>query len=434
MDNKLLELINENKLAFKGYMDEEEMFTPKFLECVHVNDLYYIIRQEEDKNVKKYYVFNDNHVLIEDFWEYLEGYDEIMDKEDESEVVDMAITPDGDIITSDNDEVSTVKEMDNSGEAVEDIMVNGTDDITDLPTTDQFTKELQEVYDMDESEIFQMLTILKALQNNEKISVYNAMPEKMKNLVMAGMASNNIPPTMENRNLSARALMEDILKDIKNDNEFINLEESLKEITKMPTLLDFHSENYKEIMEEKLIQVAEECKEEKPEISQSLLAIADSWKDTYTFKRIYGRLESSESARNSITKDVDKYYKKNVDNFLFKAEKSKYIINDISIMLRALNKFFGNKYPEYIYKAFISEFYYTTCGLDFNKPDDIAYIYFTIKNVISLEFVNRDTMLDFNKELVNNLEKLFDYIVELDKIYQEKLKTSNKKGKKRHGK
>lgn len=313
---------------------------------------------------------------------------------------------------------------------VEDIMEKGTQDFNYTPTIDSLSEELRDVYNMPEEEIFQMMMIIQRLNKGENFSVYNALPDKMKNLVMAGMASNNIPPTMENRNITARALLTDILNDVKTDEDFADFNEALKEITQIPALIDFQSENCKELMEEKLVEFANNCREEKPEVADSLIKISDAWKDTYTFNRLYKRFNEKESYRNSVTKDIDKWYPKRVRDFNFKAEKSHYKINDIHIMLRALKKFFGNKYPERIYKGFICQFYYTTMDLDFNKPEDAAYVYYTIKNVISLEFVNKEKILDFNQELVTNLEKMFDYIVELDKLYQDRL-TKTKKGRKK---
>ncbi len=403
-------------------------------------DMYVILSYTKDDNGNFINRHEDSYVATvnndEVTWTHINHEDFVLDNEGEPKesvpaIADVMVGDDGRMIQNDLDTLSSIKESENSGEELAEDMTKDEEDILDhIPTTENISKELKEVYDMSEQEILQMMMVIERLRNNETFSVYNNLPEKMQNLVKAGMASNGITPTMENRNITARALLEDILHDVKNDEEFIELSKALKEITQIPSLIDFHSENYKEVMEEKLVEVAEQCKEEKPEISKSLLAISDAWKDTYTFTRIYKNLDDKESYRNSVTKDIDHWYPKRVRDFTFKAEKSKYIINDMNIMLRALNKYFGNKYPEYIYKAFICQFYYTTMDLDFNKPDEIAYVYYTIKNVISLEFVNKEKMLDFNQELVANLTRLLDYIVELDKAYQERIK--NRKGKNKH--
>lgn len=349
-----------------------------------------------------------------------------------AEVSDVMINEKTDgIITNDPGSLSSVKIDENGSDVVKTIMEQGTKEITELPSEDKLSKELKDVYDMDDKDVLNMIQILQRMQKGEKFSVYSSLPDKIKNMVGMSMAANNIPMTMENRNIVARALIDDILNDIKNDDSFIEFNQALQEIAEIPSIIDFHAENYREIMEEKLIDIAEKCKDTKPEVSSSLYAISAAWKDTYTFARQHAFLDNSESARNSVTKDIDDKYHKMTRDFNFKAEKSKYILNDIHIMVRVLNKYFKNEYSESIHKAFVCLFINTCSNLDFNKPEDIAFIYYTIKNIIALEFVNKDKLLEFNEELVANIRKLLDRIVELDRAYQERLKNTNNKRTKR---
>ena len=349
-----------------------------------------------------------------------------------AEASDVMIDPnDGHTIVNELGTLSTVKVDENSADVVEMIMNQGTKEITDLPSNEKLTKEMKDIYDMDDKDIIEMIYILRRMQNKEKFSVYNALPDKLKNLVMLAMSSNSIPNTLENRNVVARAMIDDMLNDIKNDDTFIEFNQALKEIIDMPSVIDFHSENYKDIMENKLIEFAERCKDEKPEVSKSLISISETWKDTYSFVRQHQFLDNSESARNSVTKNIDEVYKNMVRDFTYKIEKSKYIINDVNIMLRVLNKFYGEEYPERVYKAFICTFISVCGGLDINKPSEIVFIYYSIKNIIALEFTNKDSLLDFNKELTDNIKKLLDRISELDSIYQEKIKNGTNKRAKR---
>ena len=328
---------------------------------------------------------------------------------------------------------STVKHVgEGSGEIVEDIMRNGTSELSPLPETSKIENELKDVYDLSDEEIVKMITLLNKLQNKEKFSVYNSMPEKMQNLVKAAMASNSIPPTMENRNIVAKALIEDVLTDIKNEDTFIEFNEAMKEIAKIPSILDFHAENYREIMEDKFIQLAEEYKDTKPEVSASMISISNAWKDTYSFIRQNTRLDNSERVRNRVIKNT-RDYNKYVESFNWKAKDSKYIINDISLVTRALGTFFGNKYSEEIYKAFTILLCMVCDGLDFNKPDEVCFIYYSIKNIISLEFVNKEKLLSFNEILVENITKLLDRIVALDNENKERNSNRPKtKKEKRH--
>ena len=394
-----------------------------------------IVNEEEKKNEFVIPMNNTNEELTDDEKKFLDELDEkYKDRNDYkdtpivSKVSDVMIDESGrTIINEEPGSLSSVKVDDNGADTVKRIMEQGTKEITELPSEEKINKELQDMYDLDEKDTFIVFNIMQRMQKGEKFSVYNAMPDKIKGLVGAAMAANNIPVTMENRNIVARALIDDMLNDIKTDDEFIELNDALKELAEIPSVIDFHAENYKEVMEVKIPEAAEKCKEEKPEVYKSLMAIVDAWHDTYTFRRQNELLDSSESARNSVTKRIDEVYKNFTRDFNFKAEKSKYIINDINLVFRALKAYFGDKYKDEIYKSFVCLFIRVSINLDFNKPEEISFIYYSIKNIISLEFVNKDKVLDFNKELTSNIETFLDRIKELDQAYQEKIKNNPNK-------
>lgn len=328
---------------------------------------------------------------------------------------------------------STVKHVgEGSGKIVEDIMKNGTSELSSLPETSKIENELKDIYDLSDEEITKMIFLLNRLQQKEKFSVYNSMPEKMQNLVKSAMAANSIPFTIENRNIVAKALIEDVLTDIKNEDVFIEFNEAIKEIAKIPSILDFHAENCREIMEDKLVQVAEDCKETDPVASANIMAISNAWKDTYTFVRQHALLDNSERLRHRVIRNVENY-DEYIESFRNKANVSKFSIHDIAIVTRALGTFFGNKYPEEVYKAFTILLCMACNKLDFNKPDEVCFVYNSIKNVISLEFVNKEKLLSFNEILVENITKLLERIVTLDKENKERNSNRPKtKKEKRH--
>lgn len=398
---------------------------------------------DENPNSSKFIIpmNNEDENLTDEEQKFLDKLEEKYKDRDDykdnpiiEETSDIVINNDnGCHIIVDENTGSSVKSIgDGSGDIVEEIMRKGTSELSELPATEKIENELRDIYDLSDEDIFKMINILNRLQNKEKISVYNNMPEKMQNLVLAAMGSNNIPPTMENRNIVAKALIEDVLGDIKNDESFIELNEAIKEIAKIPSIIDFHAENYQDIMENKLIQIAEECKDTKPEVSASLMAISNAWKDTYTFVRQNTILDTSERARNRVIKNTE-YYNKYIESFNWKAEKSKYIINDMNLVTRALHTYFGDEYTDEVYKAFTILLCNACDNLDFNKPDEVSFIYYSIKNIISLEFVNKEKLLSFNELLVNNIKTLLDRIVSLDIANKERLANRPKtKKEKRH--
>ena len=333
------------------------------------------------------------------------------------------VNSDGELIDCgvDGGQNGSVKSIENgSGDLLEEIIENGTKEITDLPSEESISKELKDTFNLSDEEAAQFMMMLVRIKNGEKFGVYNSLPESLKSMVNSGLMSNHIPPTMENKNFFARSIIDDVLKSIEDDESFIELDKALSEVTKIPNLFDFEVETWQETFEVKLVEAAKACEEEKPAVAKSLIEISEAWKDTYSFRRQYEFLESSESARNRVTKNV-RDYSKYVERFLLEAKKSKYIINDVSIVTRALTKYFGDEYSDTIYKAFTILLINTCTGLDFNKPDHVAYISYSIKNLITLEFLDKTRITEFNIKFTENIKKLLDYIVELDNKYQERL-------------
>lgn len=335
--------------------------------------------------------------------------------------------------------VSDVKVDPNSSDTMEKMMhPEQREDLLKSGITDeQFSDELKSTYDLSDDDVIAMVTILSKMQHGEKFSVYNAMPAKMQNLVTAAMVSNNIPGTAENRNIIARSLIEDIMADIKNDMSFVEFNDALKEIANIPSLMDFHAENCLETMEVKVPEAAEKLKDTKPEVAASLIAITEAWKDSYNFYAQNDLLDKSERTRNRITTDLDNY-DKFVSNFNFASEKSSYIINDVNQITRVLSKILPEENIDHI-KAFTILFI-KACDAkypDRNKPSDVAYIYYSIKNIASLEFVELDAALEFNKTLMANIKTLLNRIKEIDTANRERLANdpaAQKRARKKHHK
>lgn len=302
---------------------------------------------------------------------------------------------------------------------------------------EQLSNELKSTYDLSDEEVIAMAQILSRLQKGENFSIYNAMPPKMQNLVGSAMASNGIPSTMENRNIIAKSLIEDLLNDIKNDASFVEFNEALQEIAKIPSLMDFHAENCLETMEKKVPEAAEKLKETNPDVAASLLAVTESWKDSYNFFAQYKLLDNSERTRNRVTKDIENY-NRFVRDFNYKSEKSTYIINDVDQITQVLCRIMPERDIDHI-KAFTILFikacdaYYP----DRNIPAHVAYVYYSIKNIAALDFIEIDSALEFNQTLLANINKLLDYIGELDAANKERLtndpRAQKRKGKKRNG-
>jgi hypothetical protein len=339
-------------------------------------------------------------------------------------------------------DINTMSEED-SGDFLESIIKNEENinkNIESFTDTDKFNEELKNTYDLSDEEIISMMAMLSRLQKGEKFAVFPSLPKKLQTIILSAMASNSIPATNENKNLIAKDLVNDIIKDINNDQEFVEFNAALKELANIPSMMDFHAENCRETMEIKLSETAEKYKESNPKVAESLLAISEAWKETYIFKRINDLLDTSERARNRITKET-MYYDKFIRDFNFKSEKSKFIINDLDQMTKSLLKVINgdDRYDSVPANTKLERcrgitlLFAKTCdGLNFNDPVDVAYIYYSIKNVISLDFLD-GKILEFNEILLENIKTLYDRVSNIDEINKANSTRPMTKKEKRHG-
>lgn len=362
--------------------------------------------------------------FMEELDEKYKDRDDYKDNPVIEETQKVSVAPDGTVENIDDDNTGSVKESDNGAEILKNMMESSDNlDTAKMPSEESVSKELSEVYGIDDSEAAEFAMVLFRIKNGEKFNIYAAMPEKFKSLINMGLSSNGIPATIENKNIAARAMVNDILASAEADDSFIELNQAISEIANVPNLFDFESEAWQETIEIKLVEAAESYKEEHPKIAESLLKIRDSWIDSYTYRRQLEILNSDKARR--IISDMSKYSKYMTD-FTFKAEASKFKINDIQIMPRALKKYFGDEYDEYIYKVFTLLMAKCFTCLDYNNPSDGAFIFYSIKHVITLEFLDKNRITSFNTTLTENIKSILDRLVILDSEFVPK----NKKEKK----
>ena len=153
-----------------------------------------------------------------------------------------------------------------------------------------------------------------------------------------------------------------------------------------------------------------------------LFSIAESFKNSYTFKPMYEKFDTDSRTRKALRRDTqDKSrYTKYFNEFNYKNEKSLYKMSEAGQFGRALfdivlhSKEFTLDEEENIFtvedvRKFLILFFKTCENLNANELKDSAYMYYTMKNIVELSNPE-EAKTPFGGELISNIKELLIYI------------------------
>ena len=280
-------------------------------------------------------------------------------------------------------------------------------------------------YDLTDDEVINMLDIISNMKKDPKYPVYKNMPEKLKAVVKEIALKNSIPANQFNA--LARMLMLEFVSDSAIQNVFIDLEKSLNEALKLPSVMDLYTEHTRTVMEENIPKMVEEIKDTEPEKAELLLKVKDEFTKSYTYSFAKEEFINNSRLRKAVRKH-DKNLKKVLDEFNFRNQKSNFKMNDVRELPEVLAYILGsetvsiyNSYkadnmepPAHVQKAYalradyddIGKFCILICkSCENHNPKDItdaAYMYYMMKNIIALKHSN-EAKTEFAAELINNI-------------------------------
>ena len=153
-----------------------------------------------------------------------------------------------------------------------------------------------------------------------------------------------------------------------------------------------------------------------------LFDIAESFKNSYTFKLMYEKFDTDSRTRKALRRDIaDKSrYTKYFNEFNYKNEKSLYKMSEAGQFGRALfdivlhSKEFTldeeeNTFTVEDVRKFLVLFFKTCENLNANDLKDSAYMYYTMKNIVELSNPE-EAKTPFGGELISNIKELLIYI------------------------
>ena len=295
---------------------------------------------------------------------------------------------------------------------------------TDLPK-DSIAAMAKDTYDLSDDEVISMLDIITNMKKDPKYPVYKNMPEKLKAVIREIAAKNSVPANQFNA--LARMVMLEFVSDSEIQNVFIDLEKSLNEALKLPSVMDLYTEHTRTVMEENIPKMVEEIKDTEPEKAALLLKVKDEFTKSYTYEFAKDEYMNNSRLRKAVRKH-DKNIKRALDEFNFRNEKSNFKMNDVRELPEVLMYILGsetvsiyNSYkadnmepPAHVTKAYelradesdINKFCILICkSCDNHNPRDIvdaAYMYYMMKNIIVLKHSN-EAKTEFAAELISNI-------------------------------
>ena len=279
--------------------------------------------------------------------------------------------------------------------------------------------------DLSDDEVMSILNIISEMQKDPHYPVYKNMPGKLKDMVNAVAATNGLPKSQINA--LARMIMYEFVNDSEVESIFIDLEKSINEALKIPSIMDLYTEHTQKIMLESIPKAIEEIKDIDPEKADMLSKVKDAFERSYTFSEAKAEYERNSRLRKCVRKH-DQWFTKSLDEFNYRNEKSNFKMNDVrelpSVLAHVLieepkltansYKQYGDEPPENVKKILdlditqddISKLCVLLCksceNLDSKYVIDAAYMYYMMKNIIILKLTN-EAKTDFAAELINNI-------------------------------
>lgn len=282
---------------------------------------------------------------------------------------------------------------------------------------------VKELYSLDDEEVFKMVDVIKATKENPNYPVYVNLPEQIKQTIRNMAAANNIPKS--HYNSIARVMINEFMKDSDVEAAFIDLEEAIKEACKIPSLMDLYTEHTSTMMRKTVPEIVDKIKDTEPDKAVLLDRVRECFEKACNFSMAMEEYTNNARVRKAVRKN-DKNFKRTLDEFNFKNEKSNFKMNDVRELPIILTKILidepksiyvnyeEDKIPAFAKKCIdtaitdidIQKFCIMICKSceNMNPRDvvDASYMYYMMKNIIVLKHTE-EAKTDFAAELIINI-------------------------------
>jgi len=253
--------------------------------------------------------------------------------------------------------------------------------------------------------------IMNEFRTNPKLDVYAALPTSIRNLINKQTADFGLTTLPEIKKF-AGIMVGEMVKEMNLDKEFSDFQTNLSKELEIPSIMDMYAEHTKSMMEDGLEGKAKALEESNPEKAAYIRSISKAYKDSYTLDRQKELLATNATIITKMGKNTTKLFTRICDHFDYKMSKSQFRINKISEVIKALqcilpiNDDMAKRYVVLLCK--VCENY------SIDKVDEVAFMYYSVNNIISLAYVSTDKATAFSTEVISNINALIELISDKD--------------------
>lgn len=267
------------------------------------------------------------------------------------------------ITTSENIPEEAKEEVEEENDMTEEEVENFNDvpateiEVSDEELTDKVKTIIGSGESINDNDVIRILDIVKRYKNGEKFSVYNELPTSFKQLIDQAAMEAGVAD-IRYRNYFAKNFINELVSDIFLSKEIKNFEDEMAEIHKqMGNIPGMVVDSYSDEIGDKYIGlrgIADKIENEDHDKAEKLRAIAQSFEDTFTLKRIFDEIEKNPSFVNRNYKRGRDSYNRMVEDFNETFADVKPKVKSIEIVHDSLAMF---GYDEEIVRTVVSMIY-----------------------------------------------------------------------------
>lgn len=283
-------------------------------------------------------------------------------------------------------------------------VITGEDELKLATITEDTCKELEDL-GLTEEETQQLYSLILKYKAKEKFNIYNELPATVRNMVDNIAMSKNPKVLTE----VSKNILEFFINQLHMEQEFIDLQESLKKELEIPGVVDMYAEHLIKSMEVDLIKKADEIEEANPDKAKQLRQVSATFSDTYKFTLQRLELASNPKIVKKLNKDLKKFNRHCME-FNYKYQNSKFKITDVSLLVNCLERHLGEDISTDDIKKFVLLFTNITRNMSDKNIIEHTFMYYTIKNILTIEHLQKD-----NEFYINMIKNITDVINEIKK-------------------
>ena len=304
-------------------------------------------------------------------------------------------------------------------------------------------KNSGEMFDLSDEEALDFADLLMRYRNKEDIpGIFTKLPSKIRNIIAGMAAEQGVIPTEYNS--ITKMFLDEFVSNAELDEVFVDLEKSLDEALKIPSIMDMYSEHTRSIMEEKIPEIIEKIQDKEPQNAETLRQIQAAFKKSYELDFLKVFYKADHRTRSDMREHADNPFSY-CEQFNLINAKSRFKIPDCMAICPALSKSLikdaeGSTVQEGsrpdmmgITAEDVSKFIILFCrSFKFFDASDLvqaAQMYYSVKNIVVLGRAT-EAKTEFALELINNICDIVEFVREQEANYVSR----NHKRKKRNHK